>query len=108
MTAPTTYVHKEHTNSAGEVLLSFRHIALLHGLYDRPDGVASSQIEWAAASVPYLRRFGDHRSLGHALGGIETINPAWIERRRCGRRIEAKLTDRGAEGTGIYTGPWFV
>lgn len=36
----------ERPTKSGELLLSHNHLALLHGLLDRPSGIASSYADW--------------------------------------------------------------
>ncbi len=53
---PSRYVGEKITKS-GEILLSHHHISLLHGLMDRPEGIALSVGDWLLASLPYGRRY---------------------------------------------------
>jgi hypothetical protein len=85
----------EVTTVAGELLLSHNHIALLHGLYDRPHGTAASCADWLRATLPYITRFRRYPSIGCLGLAAGTVNPAWVTRTRRGRRIEVALTDRG-------------
>src|SRR5437870_3394164 len=88
-------VGAERTNAAGEVLLSHNHIALLNGLYDRPNGFASSHTEWAHASIPYLKRFRTKVYHSCLIAAIGSIKSSWVTERRRSTGIEATLTDRG-------------
>lgn len=42
----------------GEIFVSHDHIAILNGLLDRPDGMASSGTDLCRAARPYLKLFG--------------------------------------------------
>ena len=86
---------RERVTRAGEVLLSHNHIALLHGLMDRPDGIALSVSDWMAASLPYARRYRPYVSAGMLEKSIRTMHPSWIHRHKAGRCIHATLLSRG-------------
>lgn len=105
----------EPKTAAGEVLLSHNHIALLHGLYDRPAGTASSCLDWLQASLPYISRFRRYPSIDCLALALGTVHPAWATRTRRGRCIEVSLTQRGRaileravpvriRGWGVYDG----
>ncbi len=79
----------------GEVLLSHNHMALLHGLYDRPNGHVGSRTEWVWAAAPYFERFSHGLPEWPLRKSMKTINPAWIAEARRGRFIETTLTERG-------------
>lgn len=85
----------ERVTSAGEVLLSHNHISLLHGLMDRPDGIALSVDDWLMASLPYARRYRSYVSPGMLQKSIRTMHPSWIHRHKAGRCIQATLLSRG-------------
>ena len=53
----------EPRTATGEILLSRSHLALLHGLLDRPDCTAPSYLDWERAALPYLRRFTPHATI---------------------------------------------
>ncbi len=95
MPAHRQLTRPEPTTRAGEILLSHNHIALLHGLYDRPDGRAESQNEWIRASLPHVARFRQHPSGWALYAAIPTLHPGWASRSRVGNRIEVTLTPRG-------------
>lgn len=80
---------------SGEVLLTRNHVALLHGLLDRPDGTALSCRDWVRASMPYLVRLKPCPSESCFARSTRTVHPAWVKRRREGRRLVCSLTDRG-------------
>jgi hypothetical protein len=95
MTASSQTHVREPLTAAGEILLSHNHIALLHGLYDRPDGYVASRAEWVRATRPFIERIkGDWNAWG-LRGAMIRINPAWVSQKRKGRFITAKLTERG-------------
>lgn len=85
----------EKFSKAGEVLLSYHHISLLHGLLDRPDGIAASVNDWVCASLIYARRYRCYVSAGMIRKSIRTMHPAWIHRQRTGRCIQVTLLSRG-------------
>ncbi len=95
MPAHRKLTRPEPTTRAGEILLSHNHIALLHGLYDRPDGYAESQNEWIRASLPHVERFREHPCRWALYLAIRTLHPSWAIRSRRGNRIEARLAPRG-------------
>jgi hypothetical protein len=78
----------------GEVLVTLHQLALLQGLLDRPDGVAPSAGDWTRAALPHARRLG-RASVGALAKAAARVPEAWVERVRAGRRIEARLTERG-------------
>jgi hypothetical protein len=80
---------------SGEILLSHNHIALLHGLYDRPRGTAQSTADWARAAVPYIRTFRSTASEWLLQSATFTMHPAWVKHRREARRHVWTLTRRG-------------
>ena len=85
----------EKFSKSGEVLLSHNHIALLHGLMDRPDAIARSVNDWLLATLPYARRYGRYISLGMLQKSIRTMHPSWIHRQPVGRCIHVILLPRG-------------
>ncbi len=108
----------EPLNASGSVLLGYNQLALLHGLYDRPEGRAESSADLVRAAIPYVRLFRDPN-----WSCIETatlsLHPAWVEKGRNGRRNAWVLTPRGRaiverrvaahlRGEGPYEGlaPW--
>lgn len=95
MTFKPTRPTGEQLSKAGEVFLSYKHIALLHGLMDRPEAVAGSINDWLFASLPYARRYYGNLSMQMLQKAIRTMNPAWINRQRVGRCIQVKLLSRG-------------
>ena len=80
----------ERLTKSGAVLLGRNQLTLLQALLDRPDATASSVEDWLAAATPYLE--GGYWALRKS---VRRMNPAWIERRRVGRCITAKLLPRG-------------
>ena len=78
---------------AGEILLSRNHIPLLHGLYDRPNGIAISHRDWVQAALPYARQINSP-SWG-LLRGLHSVHPSWVARQPSGSRIICGLTERG-------------
>jgi hypothetical protein len=81
----------------GDVLLSHNHLALLHGLYDRPNGQAESRNDWIRAALPYIRQIKEDSSAWRLFAAMPTIHPSWVTERRQGRRVVATLTERGRE-----------
>jgi len=95
MTAHRFAARPELTTVTGELLIGQNHIALLHGLYDRPGRTAPSLAAWVRASMPYVARFREHPStLGLSLA-TGTLHSRWVKRVRRGHRIQVSLTKRG-------------
>lgn len=105
----------ERRTKAGEILLSHNHIALLHGLYDRPHGTASSCSDLVRAAMPYLSQIKSRPSWWCLRRSIRSLHPSWATRARKGRRIEVTITSQGRAivdrtvpvricGCGLYTG----
>lgn len=95
MAAYQSQTRPEPTTVAGEILVSHNHIALLHGLYDRPGGTVPSHAEWVRASLPHVARFRRYPSKACLSLATRTVHPRWVTRVRRGRRIEVALTQRG-------------
>ena len=85
----------EPVTAAGEVLLSHNHIALLHGLYDRPGGRVGSRAEWVRAARPFAERMKDRWDVWGLRGAMITMRPQWVKQEREGSRIASTLTNRG-------------
>ncbi len=81
--------------AAGEILLSHNHIALLHGLYDRPGGRVSSRAEWVRAAWPYADRIRPAWTAWGIRGSMITMHVECVKQKRRGRFVEATLTDVG-------------
>jgi hypothetical protein len=79
----------------GEVLLSHNHIALLHGLYDRPGGRVEYRAEWVRATAPYISRMRSHWSAWCLRGSMIRIHPQLVTQVREGRRVAATITELG-------------
>ena len=105
----------ETLTKAGELSLTHNHIALLHGLMDRPNGTATSVEDWIAASVPYLNRYELACTTAVLRRAIRGMHTSWVERRRVGHRVQVTLLPRGRaiidrqvtarlRGLGPYTG----
>ena len=92
---PVIGYSRERIGSDGAVLVSPNQVALLHGLLDRPDGVAPSYTNLARASLPYLARYRSDPRPKALLGSMHRLPTAWVERHRVGRRVECALTARG-------------
>lgn len=82
-------------NVEGEVLLSHNHIALLHGLYDRPGGRVEYRAEWVRATVPYINRMHRGWSAWCLRGSMIRMHPQLVTQVREGRRVAATITDTG-------------
>jgi hypothetical protein len=108
----------EPLNAAGDVLLGYNQLALLHGLHDRPDGRAESSADLVRAATPYVRLFREARWSCIEKATL-SLHPAWVEKGRSGRRNTWVLTPRGRaiversvsahlRGMGPYEGlaPW--
>lgn len=106
---------REWVTANGEVLLSHNHIALLHGLYDRPNGQVTSRAEWVRAAAPFIERMKGNWDVWGLRGAMLTVHSRWAAQERRGRFITATLTDRGRaiverevpawiRGRGLYQG----
>ncbi len=87
----------------GALLLSHNQLAFLQGLLDRPGGIARSRRDLVRAALPHVRRYRpvlpSYWTLFHASANLPIV---WASRRRVGRRIEFRLSERGRailEGT---------
>jgi hypothetical protein len=85
----------EPVTRTGEVLLSHNHIALLHGLYDRPSGLAQSSRDFIHAALPYVELFRPGASAGVIHKSLRSLHPAWVTRERVGRCVTWKITAKG-------------
>lgn len=85
----------ERVTKDGEVLLSHNHIALLHGLLDRPNGIATSVTDWVVAAAPYSLRYCRYYSHWLLRKSIRTMHPSWIQRTRAGYCTRITLLPRG-------------
>jgi hypothetical protein len=86
----------EFCTKAGAVLLSHNHLALLHGLMDRPDAMAGSITDWTQSALPYVARLTGYSASTHCiLRSLRTFNWLWARRTRHGRCITVQLTSRG-------------
>lgn len=86
----------EPLTATGAVLLSHNHVAMLHGLYDRPNGVAPSSQDLVIAAMPYVARLRPCGTSAYCpRDALHTLHPSWAERKRIGRRVEWTLTPRG-------------
>lgn len=105
----------EPISSSGEVILSHNHIAFLHGLYDRPNGVAESTTDLIRAAEPYLQLFESTLNNWNTSVRAWKMNPAWATREKVRNRMVWRLTDRGRaiieqsvpariRGYGVYRG----
>ena len=81
--------------AAGDILLSHNHIALLHGLYDRPGGRAGSRAEWVKAAAPYAERMTSGWSSWCLRKSMVTIPTKCVKQEKRGRYMEASLTEVG-------------
>lgn len=95
MAAHQLHIRPEPTTAAGEILVSHNHIALLHGLYDRPDGIAPSYAEWVRAGIPHVARFRQYPSVSCLRLATGTVHYLWVKRSRSGRSVQVALTERG-------------
>lgn len=84
----------EPLNASGAVLLGYNQLALLNGLYDRPEGRAESSADLVRAAIPYVRLFRAP-NLSCLEKALHSLHPAWVERGRSGRRNTWLLTPRG-------------
>src|SRR5688500_8455049 len=85
----------ERLSRHGEVLLTLNHLVLLQGLYDRPDGVASSYKDWIAAATPHFARLCPGSAFSNLVRSTRTLHPRLVQRHREGTRFVCTLTTRG-------------
>lgn len=85
----------EPADKHGAALLSDCQLALLHGLFDRPAGRATSTADLVRAAVPYARLLTVWTGLPRLERAARTLSPAWVARERAGRHMTWQLTDRG-------------
>jgi len=79
----------------GELLLSRNEIALLHGLYDRPDCTATSRTDWVLAARPYRDAIGGPWTLGSLRKATGNVHSAWITTTENGKLTHHTLSARG-------------
>jgi len=79
----------------GAVIISHNHLCFLHGLLDRPSGVARSSRDLHRAALPYTIYFRSSLSLSCLAKASCTLNVLWVGREVVGNRIEWSLTERG-------------
>jgi len=112
---PNLLGRAEPTNASGAPLLSGNHLALLQGLYDRPNGYAPSSAELIRAGIPHVRAFRSVPSHWCLAKALSTLHPAWVAKRRNGSCVTWTLTERGRSiiertvlahirGVGVYRG----
>lgn len=83
----------------GSLALSQYHLALLHGLMDRPGGSAIGVRDFIAAAWPHGQRFEEpDQALQTAFRDlIRKLPTAWVARSKAGRLTRYQLLDRGRE-----------
>ena len=97
MLMPSPAPRPEQVTKAGEVLVSANHIALLHGLCDRPNGEAESTADLVRAALPYIAFFRHLPSTWTLRAATHTLHPAWATCQRVGGRIAWRISNRGRE-----------
>jgi hypothetical protein len=85
----------EPVGKAGVVLLSHNHISALHGLYDRPNGGAVSTVDLLSSTMVHARCFRFDPNEWVVRKSFRTLHPAWVTKRRFGRCMTWKITERG-------------
>jgi len=83
----------EPMTKSGEILLTLNQLLLLHGLYDRPDCIATSMTDWFRSGVPYAMQ--TNTSLRSLSRGIQSIHRSWVVRQKMRSRVVCGLTERG-------------
>lgn len=79
----------------GAVIISHNHVCFLHGLLDRPYGVARSSRDLHRSALPYIAYFRSSASLSCLAKASCTLNALWIRQEVVGNRVEWSLTERG-------------
>lgn len=79
----------------GELLLSENDIALLNGLYDRPDCTATNRTDWVLAAYPHRVAIGGKWSLTSLRRAIGHVHSAWIVTKGSGTLTQYTLSARG-------------
>ena len=87
---------------SGALLLTHNQLAFLHGLLDRPRGVARSRRDLVAAATPYVVRLRA-RGVGLRAGfsyscvykAVRNLPAIWCHRKRAGNRIEFRILPTG-------------
>ena len=79
----------------GELLLSRNEIALLHGLYDRPDCTAAIRTDWVLAARPYRDAIGGSWTLSSLRKATGNVHSAWIMTTDNRKRTQYTLSARG-------------
>ena len=87
--------HSERRTKDGAVIVTRNQIVLLHGLLDRPEAAAVSYVDWAEASMPYLRRLAGDAPASRLLKSIHRLPEEWVTRARTGKGARCELTLRG-------------
>ena len=98
----------------GSVVITRRQLALLHGLLDRPDGMADCLGDWILSAVPYLSN-SSRGALFGVLISLYKVPTAWVRRIKVGRCLRVVLLPRGRDilelrvqtrihGHGVYRG----
>lgn len=82
--------------SAGEILVSYTHVAILQGLLDRPGGVCLSYADVVRAAWPYIARFRRYPNRSCLRAAIATLHPTWMHRQPHGGRVACQLSARGS------------
>ena len=105
----------EDDTTAGVVKLSLDELALLAGLFDRPDYLAESTADLCRAAVPYSMMFHLTSRISELQAACDGLLPAWVTYARGIRRSTWFLTPMGIamiegtvpmhiDGVGPYTG----
>ena len=93
---PTTV--SERFDKAGLLILGRNQFALLQGLLDRPESIATSRDDWIRAALPLARsRPGSWPSYSTMSKSIRRLPSSLVRRWRVGRRIHTAPTQRGRD-----------
>jgi hypothetical protein len=79
----------------GELLLSENDIALLNGLYDRPNCTATSRTDWVRAAYPHRVAIGGRWSLASLRRATGRVHSAWVVTKGSGALTQYTLSARG-------------
>lgn len=96
----------EPTTARGEILVTHNQIAVLNGLYDRPQGTSFSTFDLGRAALPYLRLFRDDETCHHMSIVARRMHESWIRSFRVGARRIWEIRDRGRDIVELRVPVW--
>ncbi len=85
----------EPVNFDGDLIISKNDLALLQGLYDRPDCTVANCDDWLHAAYVHRVVLRGDWTMPTLRRAISKVHPAWVIRRKIGTRIQTTLSARG-------------